>query len=175
MTTDFRPNKTRATAQNGPAGRSDGKVCFINVSDGGVPKRPVEQAAVTAAGVEGDGHNNKRSHGGPDKAVCVYSLERIEAMQAEGHPIAPGTTGENLTISGLDWDALAPGLRLRVGGALIELTEYTVPCHKIAASFSAGQIDRIDQEAHPGWSRLYGRVLEDALVRPGDRVLITDH
>ena len=175
MATDNESDITRPTAQDGPDRRSKGKVCFINVSDGGVPKRPVDQAAVTAAGVEGDGHNNTRSHGGPNKAVCIFSLERIEAMQAEGHPIAPGTTGENLTISGLDWDALARGARLRVGGALIELTEYTVPCHKIAASFTQGRIDRIDQQAHPGWSRLYGRVLEDALVRPGDGVLVTDH
>ena len=47
----------------------------INVSDGGVPKRPVLEARVTKTGVEGDRQRNLNVHGGPDRAVCLFSHE----------------------------------------------------------------------------------------------------
>ena len=37
-------------------------------------------------------------HGGPERALCLFSLERILELQAEGHPIFPGAAGENITI-----------------------------------------------------------------------------
>ena len=37
----------------------------INISDGGVPKRPVLEAVITKAGVEGDRQQNLQVHGGP--------------------------------------------------------------------------------------------------------------
>lgn len=138
---------------------------------GGVPKRAVPSAEVTAAGVAGDKQRDLRYHGGPGRAVCLYALERIEALRAEGHPIEPGSTGENLTVAGLDWEAVAPGSRLRVGGRLLlEVTAYTVPCSNIAGSFAGGAFKRISQKLRPGWSRVYARVLAEGTVREGDPV-----
>ena len=71
-------------------------LCQINVSDGGVPKRPVLEAVITKAGVEGDRQQNLKFHGGPDRAVCLYSQELIERLQDEGHSIEAGSSGENL-------------------------------------------------------------------------------
>jgi len=71
-------------------GRVSGTVHQISISQGGVPKRPVPSATVTETGVEGDRHRNPRLHGGPQRAVCLFSLEVIERLRAEGHPIAPG-------------------------------------------------------------------------------------
>src|SRR5215210_2448542 len=81
----------------------------INVSNGGVPKQPILGAHVGPLGVAGDTQANTKHHGGPDRAVCLFSLEVIERLRAEGHPVAPGTTGENLTLSGIDWTAIGPG------------------------------------------------------------------
>jgi MOSC domain-containing protein YiiM len=145
-------------------------VVSINVSAGGVPKRPIPHARLTRDGVEGDRQANRQYHGGPDRAVCLYSMERILDLQAEGHPIGPGSTGENVTIEGLDWDTLAPGVRLRLGDALVELTAYTVPCRNIRESFMLRRFGRISQKANPGWSRVYGRVIEEGVVRLGDAV-----
>jgi MOSC domain-containing protein YiiM len=144
-----------------------GVVVGVHVNpDGGVPKRPVAQALVTAAGVAGDRQRDLKHHGGPDRAVCLFSLERIAALSAEGHPIAPGTTGENLTVAGLDWDRLGPGDRLAVGDdVVLEITAPATPCRTIAGSFLAGQFTRISAKLHPGWSRLYARVLREGLVR----------
>ena len=146
-------------------------VVHINVSDGGAPKRPILSAVIGTLGVEGDRQANTEQHGGPERALCLFSRERIEALQAEGHPISPGTAGENITISGLDWEEVEPGIRLRLGDSvLIEITRYTAPCTKIRANFADGDFNRINQKTHPGWSRAYARVLEGGPLLPGDAV-----
>jgi MOSC domain-containing protein YiiM len=147
------------------------RIFQINVSNGGVPKLPVHAATVTPLGLEGDRQNDREHHGGPDKALCLYSLERILALQAEGHPIFSGSTGENLTLRGLDWAQLGPGARLQLGDeVIIEITTYTTPCPKLKTSFAGGQFGRMSQEQHPGWARLYARVLSPGTIRTGDEV-----
>ncbi|HLU52720.1 MAG TPA: MOSC domain-containing protein [Acidimicrobiia bacterium] len=150
-----------------------GRVHQINVSHGGVPKRPVAAAFVGADGVAGDAQDDTRHHGGPEKAVCLYSLEVIEALRAEGHPIQPGYAGENLTIAGIEWAEVVPGVRLRVGDALLEITAPTTPCYKNAAWFIEGDFTRMHHGLHPGWSRMYARVLEEGRVAAGDPVVLS--
>jgi MOSC domain-containing protein YiiM len=153
--------------------KSSGTVHQVSVSNGGVPKRAVPQARITVKGVEGDRHNNQVLHGGPERAVCLFSLDVIEALQAEGHPIAPGSAGENLTIASLDWDRVKPGVRLTIGqGVRLEIMTYTAPCDKNAEWFKDQDFSRISQKKHPGCSRLYAKVLAEGLVRPGDPVTI---
>ena len=137
-----------------------------------MPKTPAAEANVTAVGLEGDRHRQRRYHGGPDRAVVLYSADRIAALRAEGHPIAVGTTGENLTVSGLDWTRVEPGSRLSVGEVTLEVTDYTTPCKTITGSFLGGDIARIAQKTHPGWSRVCARVLAGGRVRVGDAVAL---
>ena len=145
----------------------------INVSQGGVPKLRVRSAEVTTLALVGDAHNDTKVHGGPTRAVCLYSLERILALQAEGHPIFPGSTGENVTLAGVDWDAVVPGVRLRLGDTVeIEITKYTEPCPKITGSFVDGDISRMAQAKHPGWSRVYASVITPGEIRIGDCVTL---
>jgi MOSC domain-containing protein YiiM len=147
----------------------------VNVSAGGVPKRPVAEAHIGALGLAGDDHDDKVDHGGPDRAVCLFAIERIEALIGEGHPIGPGTTGENITTRGLRWEAVVPGARLRLGPeALIEITGYAPPCKTNARWFTGGEFKRISHKVFPGWSRVYARVLVPGTVRPGDGVEIVE-
>jgi MOSC domain-containing protein YiiM len=121
---------------------------------GGVPKVSVLFAELTTEGVAGDRQRNLKYHGGPTRAVCLFSLEVILALQAQGHPITPGSTGENLTLAGIDWAALTPGKRVRAGKAVIEITSYANPCRNIARSFADGDSKHICQEKNPGRSRV---------------------
>ncbi len=148
----------------------------ISISNGGVPKLPVNMAQVTLLGVEGDLQRDTKHHGGPERALCLYSLDRIIELQSEGHPIFPGAAGENITIRGLDWSLLTPGDQLRMGNDLtIEITSYTVPCHNLEPFFQEGKFSRISQKTHPGWARLYARVLHPGQIQIGDEVsLITE-
>lgn len=151
-----------------------GTVISINVSNGGVPKRRVSDAKVSLLGLVNDDHDDKKNHGGPERAVCVYSLERIRALQAEGHPIDIGTAGENVTVEGIDWELVVPGARFRVGAeVLLEVASFTGPCKTIRDSFTDGRFVRISQKLHPGWSRVYTRVLSEGSIRFGDAVELT--
>jgi MOSC domain-containing protein YiiM len=145
----------------------------INVSDGGVPKLPVPKAYITVQGVGGDRQRSLQHHGGADRAVCLYAREVIEALRAEGHAVVPGSCGENLTLAGLDWARLKPGNRLHIGADVrLEVTSYTDPCRHQTQWFKDGDFMRISQKKHPGWSRLYARVLAEGIVRPGDAVIV---
>ncbi len=148
-----------------------GNVVSINVSRGGVPKRRVSGVNVSLLGLEGDGQDDIKHHGGLERAVCIYSLERIHSLQAEGHPIDVGTVGENVTVEGIDWDLVVPGVRLRLGDeVLLEIASFTDPCKTISASFIDGKFIRIAQKLHPGWSRVYARVVSEGSIRSGDPV-----
>lgn len=153
-----------------------GRIVQINVNPQGGPlKNRVQSARLTFNGVEGDKQNNLRYHGGPMRAVCLFSWEIIRDLQDEGHPVDGGTTGENLTLSGLEWAKLKPGVRLKIGDeAELEITDYTVPCFKIKASFIDGQFKRISQKLHPGQSRLYAKVLVEGVARENDEVEVRE-
>lgn len=151
----------------------EGRIFQLNVSDGGVPKLAVREAVLGAEGLAGDRQRNLRYHGGPERALCLFALERILELQAEGHPVFAGSTGENLTVFGLDWAGLGPGARLALGEeVLVEVTGYAAPCKNIAASFKGGEFKRISQKVRPGHSRLYARVLRPGRLAVGDSVTL---
>jgi MOSC domain-containing protein YiiM len=152
---------------------NEGYIFQLNCSAGGVPKRAVDEALLTTTGFAGDYQAKRKIHGGPERALCLYAYELIRRLQTEGHPIFPGSTGENVTVAGLDWDALAPGSRLALGHeVVIEISSYTTPCRTIAASFQRGAYDRISQKKHPGWSRLYARVIKTGRLAMGQSVRV---
>ena len=149
-----------------------GVVEQVSVSPGGVPKLPVLRAAVTARGVSGDRQATRRHHGRPWQAVCLWSAEVVDALAAEGHPIGYGCTGENLTLRGLPWAQVRPGVRLEVGSALVEVTAYAIPCQKNARWFADGRFRRMAHEVSPGTSRVYAKVLVDGVVAPGEPAVL---
>ena len=147
----------------------------LNCSDGGVPKVPVAEAELTPTGLVGDRQRWPKIHGGPTRALCLYSLELIEELQREGHPVSPGSVGENVTIKGLDWSALEPGARLALGDeVVVEITSYAGPCNTIAASFIKGDSKRISQKKFPGSSRLYARVIQTGRLAVGQTVRVLE-
>lgn len=143
-----------------------GRIFQLNVSPGGVPKRAVAGAALTPLGLIGDSVAHPRIHGGAERALCLYALERILALQEEGATIFPGAIGENVTTVGLDWDAVRPGVRLALGDAVVEVTKYTTPC-STTSPFVLGDVKRFHQDHCPGWSRVYAKVIRPATLAPG--------
>ena len=153
-----------------PAG--GGSVARINVSGGGVPKRPVPAADIGWDGLSGDRQADRKHHGRPFQAVCLWSTEVLDRLSGDGHPIGPGSAGENLTISGLDWDSLRPGARLRMGDILLELSFPAIPCQKQAQWFTDRDFKRIAHEVNPGMVRWYAWVRRPGSVGVGDPVVL---
>jgi MOSC domain-containing protein YiiM len=146
-----------------------GRVVQLAISRGGVPKLPIDEARVGTYGIEGDRQRWKKIHGGPKRALCLFSAELIADLRAEGHPIVPGATGENVTIGGLDWSAIDSGTRLSIGEVIAQLTTVAAPCKQIAGCFVGRDFRRLDRGA-PRW---YASVVRAGLVRVGDPVAIT--
>jgi MOSC domain-containing protein YiiM len=149
-----------------------GHVAQLNVSDGGVPKRPVDCVEVTSRGLAGDRQRTRLHHGRPWQALCLWSSETIASLAAEGHPIAPGRAGENVTIAGLPWARVRAGLQLRIGEVLVETTPFSLPCRNNAQWFRDGDFTRIHHERGAGLSRIYAMVIEPGRIATGDAVTL---
>lgn len=151
----------------------NGHIFQLNYSRGGVPKLAVREAQLTTNGLSEDVQAHPKIHGGPDKALCLFSLERILELQTEGHPIYPGSVGENVTVAGLDWSALKLGDKLALGDeVVVEISSYTNPCNSLIDSFLEGDYTRIAQKKHPGESRLYARVIRTGRLIVGQPVRV---
>jgi MOSC domain-containing protein YiiM/GNAT superfamily N-acetyltransferase len=150
-----------------------GRVVQVNVSPGGVPKHAVPEARVGRLGLAGDRHRGDTVHGGPHRAVCLFAIEALRRVADEGHPIEPGSVGENLTTEGIELALLPAGTRLAIGQEVVlEMSAPTNPCDNIAASFHDGKSGRISILTHPADSRMYARTLAEGVVRTGDPIRV---
>lgn len=161
----------RAAAE--PFAPMTGTIASLHASTGGVPKRAIADAVVDAGGIVGDGQSNRRHHGRPWQALCLWSADVIDALRSEGHPIEPGGAGENLLIRGVDWSRIRGGLTIRIGAVVARTSGPAAPCHKIGDSFTGRHWDRISHDERPGWARWYASVVHGGTVRPGDTVTIS--
>ena len=150
-----------------------GRVVSVNVNEGGVPKLPVAEQWVGPMGLADDRHHEPEPiHGGVEQAVCLYSVEAIERVAADGHSAFPGAFGENLTLEGIEMGSMAAGDRLSIGddGLVVEITKHAAPCKTQAHWFIDGRFARISPKTHPNDARWYARVISEGPVRPGDAV-----
>jgi MOSC domain-containing protein YiiM/GNAT superfamily N-acetyltransferase len=151
----------------------DGRVLQVNVSPGGVPKLAIDRAWVGPLGLDGDRHHHDTVHGGPHRAVALLGIEAIRRVQADGHPITPGSVGENLSTEGIELATLPIGTRLAIGERLLlEISAPANPCNVIGESFRGGKSGRISIITHPTDSRMYARTLVEGEVRTGDSIRV---
>jgi MOSC domain-containing protein YiiM len=139
--------------------------------EGGVPKSPVPSLAVETNGCVGDLQRNLKHHGGPKRAVCLMTTAVMKTLQREGHPIGPGTTGENVLIDGISSEVLREGLELHLGSVVLRITSDAPPCKTIRASFIEGGFKALSHQQHAGRTRWYAEVLVEGTLRLGDEVL----
>lgn len=158
----------------------NGRVLQVNVSPGGIPKRPVPHAFVSFERVEGDDWRNKKVHGGPQQVVLMIARENIEQMKSAGYPVFAGALGENLTTEGLDYRRIRYGDVFRVGTTLeFRITKRRAPCQTIAvygpdigtAIFDAEARDHSPLSELWGMSGFYGEILREGHARPGDSIV----
>ena len=144
------------------------RVIGLFVSQGGVPKLPVDTLSVTITGCLGDKQNDLKHHGGPDKAVCILQNCIIENLQSKGHPIMPGSTGENLLLDGCDIGEIYPGSIIKFEQLEIEITQDAPPCKTISNSFTDGNFNLISHRKYPQFTRWYGKVIKEGKLNIDD-------
>ncbi len=127
-------------------------------------KRVDEALAVEGRGLEGDRHAKKQRRGGK-RQVLLMDAQNLRAL---GLP--EGVLKENVVVDAMPvpLEELPPGQRLRLGEAVVELTEQCVPCHKL-------------ERIRPGllkesWGRRgqLARVIGSGVIREGDSVVLLD-
>ena len=136
-----------------------------------MPKAAVPEVAVDWRGVVGDRQAARQHHGRPWQALCLWSREVIDALNADGHRLRPGAAGENITIEDLPWADVRPGVRLRIGTVLCEASAYAEPCSKNAQWFAGGDFRAMHASKGPV-SRVYATVLEPGRIATGDPVIL---
>ena len=154
----------------------------INVSSGGVPKRPIPKGEVTPLGLAGDRHNHPQIHGGPRKALLLITSEGIEELKSAGFPLYNGALGENLTTQGLDRRSLRIGQRYRIGQVLIEITKVRSPCDTLTPYGTGIQKAVYDKEVKAndptserwGLSGFYASVIQPGTIHPGDGITLIE-
>ncbi|MGR0219815.1 MOSC domain-containing protein [Agromyces sp. ZXT2-6] len=144
-----------------------------------------EIVLVTGHGIEGDAHagetvrRRSRFRGTrtePNlRQVHLIQRELFDELAVEGHEVAPGELGENVTTTGIDLLVLPRGTRLRLGdSAEIELTGLRTPCVQLDR-FQPGLMRRLIRRERGG-TRLRAGVMavvvEGGVIRPGDAVVV---
>ena len=136
----------------------------------GIFKLPTDEPVrVTKLGLEGDVIVSKKHHGGPDQAVYVYGTGDYAWWSQElGQDIAPGTFGENLTISALESAQFNIGDYLHIEEVTLQVTAPRIPCNTFAGRMKEPQwVKRFRHAERPG---LYCRVIQEGFVKAGDPV-----
>ena len=137
----------------------------------GIWKTPVDgPVRLTGVNLAGDAQADLMNHGGPDKAVYAYPGEHYPRWRAElARPeLGPGSFGENLTMEGLLESTLHIGDRLRIGTALLEVSQPRTPCYKLGIRLGDPRMVRRFQES--GRSGFYLRVIEEGTLAAGDAI-----
>ncbi len=122
---------------------------------------------VTALGLQGDFIADAKNHGGLDQAVYVYGGMDYAWWAAElGRELAPGTFGDNLTISELESAGFSIGDRLHFDGVTLEVTAPRIPCSTLAARMADPKfVKKFRQAERPG---LYCRVIQPGMLQVGE-------
>ena len=145
------------------------------VEQTGIFKFPTNEAVkITKLGLEGDVIVSKKDHGGPDQAVYVYGAADYEWWSKElGREIAPGTFGENLTISELESAHFNVGDYLHLGEVTLQVSAPRIPCGTFAARMDDSQwVKRFRHAERPG---LYCRVIREGFVKTGEIVSMENY
>jgi MOSC domain-containing protein YiiM len=141
----------------------------------GIFKSPVEfPIHLGKTAVSADTIVDRKVHGGTHKACYVFSAQHYPYWKKK-YPELPwtwGMFGENLTLRGMDESVVRIGNVYRIGQALVQVSMPREPCYKLGVRFGTQSIlKEFIAYGNPG---AYVRVLEEGLVKPGDRADIRE-
>ncbi|WP_415891669.1 MOSC domain-containing protein [Neptuniibacter sp. PT8_73] len=142
----------------------------------GIFKEPVDTCLLTKTGLEGDVQVDKRVHGGPEKALYQFPSENYATLrQALPHledSFISGSIGENLSSESVDDTQVHIGDIVKVGGALVQVSQPRRPCWKVNHKYGNGHIaPLLMSQAISGW---YYRVLEEGELQVGETFILQE-
>ena len=141
----------------------------------GIYKRPVDgRVHLALDNLDGDGQADLNVHGGPDKAVCIYSADHYASWRDELGVIecGPGWFGENFSIEGQTESRVAVGDTYAIGTAVVQVSQPRAPCWKLGRRWSRLDMPKLVLESgRTGW---YVRVMQAGSLARGDELTLID-
>lgn len=136
-------------------------------------KKQVQQAFLAKDGFHGDGVADKKHHGGLDRAVCIYPFEHYAFWEKEFDvKLPPAAFGENLTLTNVLEEEIYIGDILRIGEAIVQVTQGRVPCNTIDRRIEMAPF--LKAMVKTGFTGYLCRVLEEGLVASDDCVAVIE-
>ena len=126
----------------------------------GEKKTPVAQVELRPGhGIVGDAHA-----GNWHRQVSLLAIESIRKMQGMGLTVDAGDFAENLTTEGVELVSLPLGAGVRIGDALLEITQIGKECHTRCAIYDQAGDCVMPKEG------VFARVVKGGKVQAGDRI-----
>lgn len=139
-----------------------GEVLAINISSKrGEKKFSIPEAFLEVEhGIVGDAHS-----GDWHRQVSLLSLSSFEKMRVKGADVKYGDFAENISVGGIDVFTLPVGTKIRIGEALVEVTQIGKACHNQGCPIKQ-QVGTCVMPVEG----IFTRVLESGKVVTGDKV-----
>ena len=138
-------------------------VCTSDVK--GVIKTPVPEIQVKINhGVVGDAHA-----GDWHRQVSLLADESVDKLRDRIPDLGAGVFAENILTSGLCLYELPIGTKMRVGGALLEVTQIGKECHNDGCAIKKQTGDCVMPR-----EGIFAIVLEESVIRPGDAIEVIE-
>ena len=136
-------------------------------------KKPVKQAFLAKGGFHGDGVANTKHHGGLDRAVCIYPYEHYAHWEKEfSIQLPPAAFGENLTLTNMLEENIHIGDIIRIGEAVVQVTQGRVPCNTIDRRLEMAPF--LKTMVTTGYTGYLCRVLQEGVITSDDRAVVIE-
>ena len=149
-----------------------GKIVENDEIKSAIKKSPIKESYLTKVGFKDDEQADKKYHGGENKAVLFFSLLTYKKLESklnislEYEEISP--LGENLLVSKITEDDVCVGDILKLGEAIVQVTQPREPCNKLNINTQNKQmLKTVLKNGYTGW---YAKVLKEGIVKQGDSV-----
>jgi len=124
----------------------------------GLPMRPADIVDMVASkGIEGDA-----AYGRNRRQILI-----VDTAVLEGFQLHPGDLRENITLSGMNLQEVAPGSLLHIGETTLLVQGECTPCSKMDAVKPGLQTALQEQRG------ILASVLQSGSIKVGDRVTLT--
>ncbi|AKH21020.1 MOSC domain-containing protein [Sedimenticola thiotaurini] len=145
-------------------------------TDSAINKQPISAPLLCGPeGLVGDQQQDRRHHGGTERALHYYPREHYSyweefwlamALPEPTTPFRPAAFGENISDTGLNEEQVNVGDTFTLGEAVLQVSQPRSPCYKLNIRFGYAQMSLMMQTSgRTGW--LF-RVLQPGTVKPGD-------
>jgi MOSC domain-containing protein YiiM len=119
----------------------------------------------------GDEQADLKHHGGPDKAICVYSHNHYPYWEQKLDIELPlGAFGENLTVEDCHEDTVFLGDIFALGETILQVSQPRQPCFKLARRYQVEILPQLVIET--GYTGFYMRVLQEGYVSIHDSITL---